>query len=242
MSIPIFILTLKGDDERRKPLIDFLEAGSVSFEIRFGIDGRKGLAKIYESMIDRDAARETLGRDMGNGEFACALSHHHIYREIIDRDLARALILEDDAILGEEFPKFLEHEDDHDFDLLVLDHRRADVFRGQSLHFPSGQVAYRLAFSPLLTTGYVVSNAGARTLLNESLPIAAPADWPINIADMKSYAINPRIVDHPDVKTGSSHIRTERTAAKRKRQSASRLLTAAYWKKKYRKIASDRIS
>jgi glycosyl transferase family 25 len=193
-------------------------------------------------MIDRDAARKALGRDMGNGEFACALSHHFIYREIIARNLAHALVLEDDAILGQEFLQFLEHGKKRDVDLLVLDHRRADVFRAGSLHFPSGQTAYRLAFSPFLTTGYIVSNAGARTLLNNSLPIAAPADWPINIADMKSFAIDPRVVDHPDAEKGSSHIRTERTPARRKKQSASRLLTAVYWKKKYRKIASNRIS
>ena len=137
MLIPIFILTLVGDDDRRKPLVDFLEANTIPFELWNGVDGRSGLAERYEAMIDRDAARKALGRDMGNGEFACALSHHFIYREIIARDLAHALVLEDDAILGQEFLQFLEHGKKRDVDLLVLDHRRADVFRAGSLHFPS---------------------------------------------------------------------------------------------------------
>lgn len=242
LTIPIFILTLHGSADRRRPVVETLEAYNVAFELWYGVDGRDGLSTEHEGMIDRKTARQIIGRDMGNSEFACALSHHFIYRAIIDQELPCAVVLEDDAVIDTRFLNFLEHQDAQDYDLLLLDHMRADVFRSDFLKFQGGLTAYRVAFSPMLTTGYIVSNQGAKTLVDKSLPIKAAADWPIDISEMNAFAMDPRVVDHPDQETGPSYIRHERTALSLEKPGASRLLEGRYWKKKYKKWASERIS
>ena len=242
MKAPIFILTLEDAMARRAPLIASLEAEGISYELWYGIDGRKGLDAEFEAMIDRDAARQTMRRDMGDGEFACALSHHFIYREILSRDLPFAVVLEDDAIIDTPFFSFLDQIDTAQYDLLMLDHMRADIFRRARINVGKGLWAYRLAFSPMLTTGYIISQAGARIMVDQSLPISAPADWPIDVSQMRSFAVDPRIVDHPDQDTGASYIRHERVPTPRPKNRASRFLEATYWKKTYKKRTSVRIS
>lgn len=114
---PIVVLTLPGDEERRAPLVKELERLGLAYELFTGVDGRRGLDEQWESEIDRAAARRYLGYDMTDGEFACALSHREIYRMVVERGWSGAVVLEDDAILGESFAAFL--RGDH-YDCAVL--------------------------------------------------------------------------------------------------------------------------
>jgi glycosyl transferase family 25 len=148
LSIPIFALTLHGAADRRSQLVNILAANNTAFELWYGVDDRDRLPAEYEAMIDRDAAREAVGREMGNSEFACALSHHFIYRAIMDRELPRAIVLEDDAIIDARFFDFLDQQNTQDYDLLLLDHMRADVFRSGPLQFQGGLTAYKVALFP----------------------------------------------------------------------------------------------
>ncbi|MDG1430649.1 MAG: glycosyltransferase family 25 protein [Paracoccaceae bacterium] len=232
----MIILSLEDAIERRAPLISALESHDISYEIWHAIDGRNGLPTDYETMIDRDGAREYLKRDMGNAEFACALSHHFIYRAVLERDLDMAVILEDDAIVDEQFFRFLKMVQIPDCDLLLLDHMRAMVRRTNQFKLESGVAAYRCLSSPLLTTGYIITKSGARKLLDQSLPIASPADWPIDVTTMQTFVTVPRLVDHLDVHTGPSDIRQDRQRhAYRKRRTARRFLRLSYWRKTFHK-------
>ena len=74
MQVPhIFVLTLEGAEHRRRTLMKQLDDQGLSYELFFGIDGRNGLPEEYEKLIDCQSAQETLGRPMGDAEFACAL-------------------------------------------------------------------------------------------------------------------------------------------------------------------------
>ncbi|MGJ8587448.1 MAG: glycosyltransferase family 25 protein [Yoonia sp.] len=240
MTPTVIILSLKDAAHRRAPLIEAFQSRAVSYEIWPAIDGRKGLSPEYESLIDRPAARQNLGREMGNAEFACALSHHFIYREILERGLKMAVILEDDAIVDEKFFGFLQTVQTPDCDLLLLDHMRALVRRTDKIKFGGASVAYRCISMPWLTTGYIITQAGARNLIKQSLPISAPADWPVDITEMKTYALSPRVVDHADIYTAASDISQDRPERgprlpHRKRRSSRRFLRLSYWRKTYHK-------
>ena len=106
MKPPVIILTLKDRVDRRTRLVNALEAQGVRYELWFAVDGRSGLPQKYEHLVDRQQIFKNLQRDMGEAEIACALSHQLIYKEIIDRNLKAAIILEDDAIIGETFLDF----------------------------------------------------------------------------------------------------------------------------------------
>jgi glycosyl transferase family 25 len=237
---PVIILSLTDAVERRKPLIDSLRTNGITFETWDAVDGRNGLSPEYDTMIDRPAACAHMNRELGNAEFACALSHHFIYREILERDLDMAVILEDDAIVDRPFFEFMAVIHKPDCDLLLLDHMRARVRRMGALKINRNTTAYRCASVPWLTTGYLITRSGARMLVEQSLPISAAADWPIDITQMQAYAISPRVVDHPDMITGASDIRQDRPevtplTVRRKRRSIARVFRRSYWRKTFHK-------
>ena len=248
MKPTVIILSLEDAVARRAPLINAFQAHGVPYEIWHAIDGRKGLPPEHESLIDRPAARHNLGRDMGNAEFACALSHHFIYRDILKRGLEMAVILEDDAIVDGEFFTFLNMVQKPACDLLLLHHHNALVRRTGRLRLENGNVAYRCISTPTMANGYIITQEGAQKLANRSLPIAAPADWPIDIAKMLTYAVEPRLVDHPPMESAPSDIRHERhqlgqlVAQPRQRPSSKRFLRLSYWHNAFQKRLGKRVS
>ncbi|WP_322891618.1 MULTISPECIES: glycosyltransferase family 25 protein [unclassified Yoonia] len=243
VKLPVYILTLADAAERRQPLVDALDEMGIPFTLWHGVEGRRGLPADYAHMIDRAAARKKLRREMGDGEFACALSHHLIYRDIVEKSHPLALVLEDDARITPDLRNFLAQLDRDDFDLVLLDHQNARIIENERLQFPSGQIAYRVIVQPYLTSAYIVTRQGAVALVEGSLPITAPADWPFDISHLRTYAIDPRMVRQQG---GSlpSYLNHERPnqPLRRVRPPAARFLTAAYWRKKFRKLRSRRIS
>lgn len=237
MTLPVIILSLEDAVARRAPLIDAFKARSVPFEIWNAVDGRHGLAPEYEQLIDREATKRILGREMGNAEYGCALSHHLIYRSILERDLDAAVILEDDAIVGDQFFEFLNTVNIPSCDLLLLDHERAMVSRTDRVELSKTILAHRCKSSPLLTTGYLVTRTGAELLAEGNTPVSRLADWPVDITRMRSYALTPRLVDHPNAETAASDIRENREKLQRqkKRRDPKRFLALSYWKKTYYK-------
>lgn len=243
MTIPVYILTLPDAADRRQPLVAALDELGIEFTLWPAIDGRQGLPAEYEPLIDRDGARKKQRREMGNGEFACALSHHFIYRDIVEKGYPLALVLEDDARITADLRDFLAQLDRDDFDLVLIDHQKARVVVDEPLHFQSGQFAYRVIVQPYLASAYIVSRLGAIAMVNNSLPITAPADWPFDVSDLRTYAIDPRMVRQQgdSLPSNLSHERPKQPL-ERVRPPAKRLLTSNYWRRKFRRLRSRKIS
>ncbi|MBQ1202997.1 MAG: glycosyltransferase family 25 protein [Loktanella sp.] len=239
MTLPVIILSLEDAVERRAPLLKEFEVRGVPFEVWHAVDGRNGLAPEFEQMIDRDATRRNLGRPMGNAEYGCALSHHLIYRAIVERGLDAAVILEDDAIVDDQFFRVLAKIAVPSCDLILFDYGRALVSRNGRVKLSPGIFGYRCRSSPILTTGYLVTQSGAKKLLEQSTPVAALADWPTDIAQLTTYVATPRLVDHPDIETTHSDIQQDRekydVPVPRQPNDPKRFLKATYWRKTYYK-------
>ena len=69
---PIFVIALPGS-ERLPALEERLRGLGLDYLVFPAVDGREGLTDQCAGMIDREAARENLGREMSDVEFACAL-------------------------------------------------------------------------------------------------------------------------------------------------------------------------
>lgn len=144
------------------------------------------LALIREKAVHVSMSRE---------EIAVALSHIKAWRRMVAENRSYALILEDDVFFETGFAAQLnrswrelaeKHNKDPKFDLLYVSFR--EVERG----------ALRVGYSPNLLrpirgywwlSGYVLSNAGARKLL-ELLPVTGPVDLWMNhrFADLDVYS------------------------------------------------------
>lgn len=212
---PIFVLTLPGDDERRAPLMAQLSEMDLSAELVFGVDGRRGLPASCDAEIDRDAARISMGRDMTDGEFACALSHRTIYRRIVDEGLPGAIILEDDAILRPGFADLVRQPRLSAMPLVLIDYAY-----GRALPLTSRRVgpstAHRVAMTCTMANAYFVNNHGAAALLRAATPVTRCADWPCCLFSLKAWMLAPRLVWHqPPGEGRMSHLDAARDAVQR---------------------------
>jgi glycosyl transferase, family 25 len=243
---PIFVISLRDAAARRAAISSQLDALGLDYEFFDAVDGRKGLPAEYEAMVDRPGTLATLGRSMGNAEYACALSHMEVYRRIVERSLPGAIVFEDDAIIGPLFPAFLRDEVYLQADLVQMDHLHARIWKmGKRRKLPAGFTLAAWAEMASLTTGYSISERGARHLLKHGLPLRATADWPCDLESITPMATLPRIVDHPPNDTGTSTLEKARAQARgsvQTRKSAKRFMKINYWRRWVFKRLTKRVS
>jgi GR25 family glycosyltransferase involved in LPS biosynthesis len=190
-----------------------LDAGEVneSVDLTYPLD-----AQYY---VDPDPRLLTLIREkavhisMSREEIAVALSHIKAWRRMAAENRSYALILEDDVFFETAFAAQLnrswrdlpnKHNKGPKFDLLYLSFR--EVERG----------AQRVACSPNLfrpirgywwLSGYVLSNAGARKLL-ELLPVTGPVDLWMNhrFADLDVFSTPTSVISQrTDLQSGNRY-------------------------------------
>lgn len=178
-------------------------------------------------------------RDMADSEFACALSHHEIYKAIVERGLPDAVILEDDAKPAPEFFDYITHFSPPPFELLLFDHKNARVSRETPTELTKSARAFKVRVAPHLTTGYYLTQPAASKFIAQSLPISAPADWPCDITKFTCAAVMPRLVEQTPPGDGSD------IEAQRQQYATSgrvtRFLTPAYWHRWFLKRSSMKL-
>ena len=189
-----------------------------------------GLPEEYEKLIDRQSAQETLGRPMGDAEFACALSHNRIYRKIVEREISCAIILEDDITISDQLAPFFDGISEAPCDMLLLGYSKGRFSRRNVVHFGDNLRAHKILLAPYGTTGYMVTNFAASWFMNYSHKIAYVADWPFDITAIDSRAIVPRLVHHSQTAEDLSTVQKSRSQV-RVKSSAKRFLTLGYWKR-----------
>lgn len=96
----IFVITLDGYEERQNSIKQSMQG--LNFEFWFGTDKRQLDADILldTNQYDDESHRKIkrTHRSMSLSEFACACSHRSIYQHMLDNNLNRVLIFEDDAV------------------------------------------------------------------------------------------------------------------------------------------------
>lgn len=242
---PVFVLSLVGDEARRAPLLRSLEALGINHELVLGIDGRRGIPVEYEKMVDRAEARRRHGRNLTDGEIACALSHRAIYEKIVCSGVPGAIILEDDSIVNARLLDFLNSRIYERAELVMLDHSHARVHRsGKSVM--QGVSIMRLRLIAHRTNAYSVSTSAAKWLLRESTPLRDQADWPADITLIGATVLSPPIVNHPVEESGISHLDQGRKASIPRQsslhRSLSRLVKLSFWRRWIIKRIAKRVS
>lgn len=134
-------------------------------------------------------------RPIKKAEVACFLSHKKAWEQVIKADQP-CIVLEDDAILVNDFSKILsdiEQLDDVDFINLEVQPRYKIVAKNPSHHLSNKDYAsYRLFLDKSGTGGYVLFPTGAKKLLNHSKHHFALADAFIyHCPKLKMYQIEP---------------------------------------------------
>ena len=201
-NIPIFIINLKQDAQKKKQMQIQLDKLGLKAEFVEAVDGRKLGEDEKNKVYDHQKTIRAIGRELTNGEIGCALSHQKIYKKLVEQKIPYAVILEDDAILCNDFKTIVENiiRKTQQFDIVLLGHN-ANI---KQYILPYTFWGYKkiigkyFLFRPTTwcygTYGYIISCLGAEKLMQNS-KIFLPADhYTGNIGKLDIFILLPRCI------------------------------------------------
>lgn len=195
--IKTFIISLKDEQKRRQNVLAQCLAQGIEAECIDAVDMRQASQADIERLSSKPWFKKPKKqRWLNKGELGCALSHHAVYQKIIDANLPYAFILEDDArfirnpqaLLSETTLNQLQQH--YPFDVLILGYVKTlesqlpyyyrrlpiktideTIINGETLRFGTPWEQYGCG-----TLAYIVSQEGAKKLIEANTPICVPAD------------------------------------------------------------------
>lgn len=224
-SPTVFVISLPGSS-CRAALVGRLAALGVEFRLVEAIDGRLLSPDKVAEIYDARGARRRLGREMSAGEIGCALSHRQVYRTMLAEGLETAVVLEDDAIVGDEFVYILRQVQRVPDKVELLLFRSVFGFVWRKPEFSLGNCGLHAAASPLASAvAYFVRSSAARNILQKPR-VDSVADWPLCHRSIGQYLILPMPAGYS---SGASTLAGERYALQRpqERSLVARMARAA---------------
>lgn len=177
LNCPVFVVNLKRSKYRREFILNYLKEFGIDAKIHDAVEGNKlNISELESSNIyDDEAAHQAFSRSLTMPEIGTALSHIGVYKEILDLNIDRALVLEDDVMFQEGAVRKIEallEEVPDDWDIIQLYYRCKDYeeITGNVVRFLSKTCI------PVGAPGYIIRNTGAKKLLDNAYPIRYPSD------------------------------------------------------------------
>ena len=176
---PIFVINLKRESARREHITAHLQQHGLSHEIIDAVDGRELSEAQIAAVYSLEKTMQHIKRPLSKGEIACALSHFSIWQKMCDEDIAEAIIIEDDAVLHENFMAKVQEAKKilpQDWQILLLGYSEhtQDATTSVQRHVCHVSVAkskHSKIIMPLeiatSTHCYLIGQAGAKYLLDE---------------------------------------------------------------------------
>jgi glycosyl transferase, family 25 len=195
-AAPVYVVSLP-DSPRRIPIAQRLTELGIPFRLCDAVDGRTLTANEVDAGYHEAGALRRMGRTLTRAEVGCALSHRLVYRMMLHEGLACAVVLEDDAIIANDFAAFCRACAGlpEAIELLSLHAEHGFVRRKPSFQWGGG--AIHKAMSNLSTTvGYFIRRSVAQKVLAGSKPIETVADWPFDHRSVQHYLMVPMTVGH----------------------------------------------
>ena len=186
-AIPIFLINLDRSTDRLMRIRSQLNALELPFERIAGIDGTKGLPDwARDQFMDGAAIRAGLSA----GEVGCYTSHLVIFSKMAERKLDTAIVLEDDAVLSDDFEQITREvlgAVPEGWDCI---HLSTDFKRPPFPIAPLGSDRHLVRYlrQPNNSAAYIVSRAGAAKLLAPR-PRVRPFDMEFRYAWVNSLEI-----------------------------------------------------
>lgn len=229
LSFKTYIVSLKGQDMRRSFISNQLESLNIDYEFFNAINPSEDSdwKKLYKS----DIALESYGRHLSNGELGCNLSHHFIYQDIVNKNIKYSLILEDDALINNDLPDFINSilNSNLNWDVIILGYSKVnkEEFKRIDIMNPIGRFLFKFKNYKIGkvcknytvgTVGYLISKEGAKKLVDSNLIGACLADnWEYYYkkANLDIYHCRPFLI-YEDFENFESSISAEREKIARK--------------------------
>jgi glycosyl transferase family 25 len=195
----IFVITLKESTDRQENIKLQFQNINCPFEFFYGINGKELTAKELSLYYDDVKAKKQCGRSLALGEIGCALSHRLVYKKIVEEDIDRAIILEDDSILKEKFSLVTSLLSNIKINKFIIKLDLYDDMRGFVL--PCHQIPVNNEYKILHSTtvgfasGYYIDKLAAKAMVGLTEKIFVLADsWDVFRNSIRLRILNKSIV------------------------------------------------
>ncbi len=224
MNIPIYVISLARETDRRATIKTRLDASMVNYEIVDAVDGKAEIGE-WQGKIRHDIAWRVYGRKLGHGECACYFSHYRLWQRIAKMDTPAALILEDDAVWSDDFFGVIDELVNcrWQWDLVNLggrsfvDKTATPKVKTTICQLPNNHALVQCKKTQHYAMAYLVTPAGAAKLANHAIPMRIVIDAYWNESwyhKVRHYNVLPAVAFHSEVETT-----LHRTTAKRSGRS-----------------------
>lgn len=207
----------------------------LDYQIWEAVEGRK-LSEQEQARLILPEFKKRYGNGASLPAAGCSLSHASIYKDMMDKNIQCALILEDDARLAPDL-KISEC-----LKIINSDKPSAILLTSDFWYMKDALVKkiddkysiFKL-YNAYMTSGYIINEAGAELLYKINTPVQYTADaWQIFIGKgLNLYGITPHVVSFPD---GCGEIGMSSVPTKGWRKYRSKMIKIYFellWFKKY---------
>lgn len=206
MMMKTFVVNMRKDTQKRRIIEQQLQSHpDLDFQIWEAVEGGK-LSKDAQKSLVSEEFYSKYKRNATLPAIGCALSHISIYKEIIDKGIDYALILEDDAILTLTPPivgldSYLSTQKAVAI-LLTPEviYKNEDMICNLDMSVKNRTCKLYKIHSGLMTSGYIINKSAAKLLYEHLRPVKFMADAWSDFCNMglNLYAIVPHIISYPD--------------------------------------------
>ena len=174
----IFVINLASSEDRLTNIRAQLEVAHLDFTRISAIDGSCLSPAEINAHYQSDLNKRTYRRPLSLGEIGCYLSHRNCWQQIIDNQLAMALILEDDAALSDQLSDVLSSIEQLPikWDIIKLCDPPKPKKHASTVGLDKNTLLCQYKKIPSRATGYVVSQNGAAKLLQARSVFGRPVD------------------------------------------------------------------
>lgn len=168
-----YLVNLDKNPERLESSKRQLDALGIHFERIRAVQGKSLTRDERKRMVASFRSLMACGRRLNDGEIGCSLSHVAIYRDMVEKSVGVALVLEDDLVLQPGFREAIEEI------ARVADPTKPQVFFPAKQNAPSdSRVDHCIerVQGAMFTDVYVITLPAARLVLQANYPVVSVAD------------------------------------------------------------------
>ena len=206
MDIPVYVISLKSSSGRKKLITESLNNSGIQHSVVEAVNGTALSDQEVMSISSGIFKQGLYSRNLLKGEIGCVLSHFSLYRKMIDEDIEIACILEDDAVIADNFRDFLfsKNLNVNGWDILFLGHHsllsKKETSSIDKLQFkiPNYTIGEPVEI-PVGSYGYMIRRNAAARILEHGYPVRKPLDFYIGNAPalgIKAKVISPPCISH----------------------------------------------
>jgi glycosyl transferase, family 25 len=221
--IPIFVISMRSSENRRKNIANQFEKRNIVFEWFDAIEGKKLNDNDLNALVDVEAVNKS-PEWLTKGAIGCALSHYYVYKQIVERDLPYAVVLEDDVVISDDFmlviEKVVPHLTTSEIVLMyATSWKPLELAKHSCIPLTSTYSLYEPVHidQPITASAYLITKAACISMINTILPVRFAADcWGEfykNHGYKNLHCLFPAIIDTADSKSTIDYLKESRLTA-----------------------------